>query len=193
MLCCCLQTLGLLGDVDRMVGLLRGAWLHPERAQPNFLTYNSAIAACCRHGRVFRAIRLQHEMVRPLPHHAFRRRCLAVKTDTQAVCSAPERLCPCTGAIRNGVAGIQVGHISCLPQQTVLTAWAQALPPASLQRAFLAALHNKWSTPHMRCASAAGVTWHPARCAHLHRPHRGLRPGTAARDGGTSGECTRGT
>eukprot|EP00891_Asterochloris_glomerata_P006103 jgi/Astpho2/6103/Aster-04049 len=56
------QTLGLLGNVDRMVGLLRGAWLHPERAQPNLLTYNSAIAACCRHGRVFRAIRLQHEM-----------------------------------------------------------------------------------------------------------------------------------
>ena len=47
-------------------------------------------------------------------------------------------------------------------------------------------------TPHTSRASAAGVTWHPARCAHLHSPHGGLRPGTAARAGSTSGECTHG-
>ena len=59
-----LQAYGHTMDFTRLVLLLRASWDAPEASQPNLVTYNAAISACCRVGQSGRAMRLLHEMVR---------------------------------------------------------------------------------------------------------------------------------
>ena len=74
---CFVQAYGHTMDFTRMVHLLRASWSAPNSAQPNVLTYNAAIAACCRVGHLGRALRLLNEMVRLHLVHAHTCCCLS--------------------------------------------------------------------------------------------------------------------